>query len=104
MKPLPVIGAVPDDRCCKGFLDACRCWVVPPLRTAGVQESSREETAGRLGSLALRSMGIVALADVAVSHVGASDLWGQVAVAVGEDGQGCCFGCRDAGLVLEMVC
>ncbi len=73
--------------------------MLPFFRSSGVRESSREETAGRLGRVVLLSMGIVALGDMAISGVGALDLLSAVVIAVEEDRQGGCFGCRDARLV-----
>ncbi len=47
--------------------DACRCEVVRIARTVGVGQASGEETAGRLGVVVGRAMGIACLAEVAGS-------------------------------------
>ena len=86
---------------CKGFLDAWRCWVLPLFRSPGVQESSREETAGRLCSVVPRAMGKVSPAAMAVLDIGVSEHRREVFWAVCVGRPGCIFKDSAGGMVLR---
>jgi hypothetical protein len=90
-----------DGSFCKGFLDSWRFDAFPFFRSPGVPESSREETAGRSGSVLMRVMGIVSPGATAVVIFGTAGdgRMAPLVVACGE--RWGLFSDHDAGFVFE---
>jgi hypothetical protein len=96
-----VVAEKIDFRFCKGFLDAWRYDALRLSGSPGVQESSREETAGRSGSVVMRVMGIVSPGATAVVIFGTAGDGRMAPLVVAGGERWGLFSDHDAGFVFE---